>query len=442
MITAVGLALAGTARAEQAAKPEPLQLDRLIEMALERNPQLQALRSAIAAERAKVPQARALPDPMFAVMFDDVLHPDRGIGYEARQPIPWPGKLGLMSRAAALSADRAVTDYTEKAFEVVAEVKKAYYDLHFLDQSVELTTANKDLLGDFAKIAQTKYSVGAGIQQDVLRAQVAQSRMLDDLLMLNQEQVSARARLNALLNRPPDAPLGPAAELARHKVSLPQHSLEEVALEQRAMLKGMRLMTAEAETMRALAQRDLKPDYEVRLGVQPGMEMGSAARVTGMVMFTVPLYHRTKQDQTIAQRTAELAAAQSAYEAQKTMTFAMIRDIAAMLERSDRQAELLHGGIIPQAQLSLESARAGYQVGKVDFLTLLDSQMGLYDSLRDYYRAVTDYEKGVADLERAVGAPLDNMAQPRLRQGYGGQAPLGLRSLGEVGSAVTEKGTE
>ena len=422
-LAAVMMLIVAPVGAEQQPTLPPLELDRLIEIALEDNPQLQALRSQIAADRAKVPQARTLPDPMLAVMFDDVLHPDRGIGVEARQMMPWPGKLRLMSEAAGLRADRTATDYTEKAYEIVSEVKKAYYDLHFLDKSIDIALTNKSLLADFVKIAETKYSVGLGIQQDVLRAQVAQSRILDELLMLRQQQIGARARLNALLNRPPDAPLGPAAELPRHKVTLPQRSLEEIAVERRAMLKGMKLMTAEAQTMKDLAVRELKPDYEVRLSANPDMEAGGTL-VKGMVMFTLPLYHRTKQDQAIDQRTAEVTAAQSNYDAQRTMVFAMIRDLTSMLDQSDRQAELLKNGIIPQAQLSLESARAGYQVNKVDFLTLLDNQMSLYNDLRDYYRAVTDYEKGVADLERTIGTPLDTM--------------LGARSSERVQPATSE----
>jgi len=393
---------------EATAGPAPLQLDRLIEITLEENPQLSALRSKIAADRAKVPQARTLPDPMLGVQPDNLLRPDGGVMIEARQMVMWPGKLRLMSQAAAFSADRTVTDYTEKAYEVVAEVKTAYYDLYFIEKSIELALVNKSVLADFVKIAETKYSVGAGIQQDVLRAQVAQSRILDELLMLQQQQAAARARLNALLNRPPDAPLGPASTLTRHKVTIGQRALEEGALEHRAMLKGMQLMVSEAKTMHSLAKLDLKPNYELRLGVAPGNDMAAGGnRVTGMVMFQLPLYRRTKQDKAIEQRAAEVKAAQSDYEAQKTMVFSMIKDTLAMLEKSDRSAALLHTGIIPQAQLSLESARAGYQVNKVDFLALLDNQVSLYGDLREYYRALTDYEKGVAELERTIGAPLE-----------------------------------
>lgn len=176
------------------------------------------------------------------------------------------------------------------------------------------------------------------------------------------------------------------------------------------MLKGMRLMTAEAQTMRKLAQRDLKPNYELRVGVAPGGMGAEGTTVSAGIMFELPLFHRTKQDKAIEQRAAEVAAAENGYDAQRTMVLAMTRDLTAMLDTSDRQADLLRNGIIPQAQLSLESAQAGYQVNQVDFLTLLDNQMALYDDLRDYYRAVTDYEKALADLERTVGTPLGGLA--------------------------------
>ncbi len=160
--------------------------------------------------------------------------------------------------------------------------------------------------------------------------------------------------------------------------------------------------------MTQMARRELRPDYEVDVTVQPGQMVGEPGKtaVTTAVMLTVPLYHKKKQDKAIEQRQAEANAARNSYEAQKTMVSSMIRDTLGMLEMDERQIELYKNGIIPQAELSLQSARAGYQVNKVDFLSLLDNQVSLYNDLRNYYRALTDYEKNAADLERAVGAPV------------------------------------
>jgi len=394
--------------AERAPDLEPLQLDRLIEIALEENPELRGLRSRIGADRAKVPQARTMPDPMVGLSFSDVLNLDSSIMFEAKQRVPWPGKLRLLSEAAALSADRTVTEYTEKAYEVAAAVKTAYYELYFVEKSIEVALANKDLLADFVTIAEAKYSVGFGLQQDVLRAQVAESRILDDLLKLRQRRAAVRARLNALLNRPPEAPLRPAADFTRHRVTLPQSALEQIARQRRAALKGNRLGIERAQVLRDLAVRNLKPNFELRAGVAPKGAMGARdTTVSFGVMFELPLYHRTKQDRAIEQRAAEVEAARRAYEARETAILARIEDRLAALRRADREVELFRTGIIPQAELSLESARAGYQVNKVDFLALLDNQISLYNDLRQYYRALTDYEKGVAELERTIGTPLE-----------------------------------
>jgi cobalt-zinc-cadmium efflux system outer membrane protein len=386
----------------------PLDLDQLIAAALANNQELQARQRQISAAQAMVPQARALPDPMVGVMGGGFPTDNRGAVLKAKQGIPGPGKLRLKGEAAELGARRVATDYTEKQREITAEVKKAYYDLYLIDKSIEIAEHNKDLLGDFVRLTQAKYAVGQGLQQDVLRAQVAQSRILDDLLMLHQQRIAAQARLNALLNCPPTNPLGPATTLTRHPVTLSEEALQQTALTQRPMLLGMQLMVAEAQKMVALARQDRKPNYEAEVDVGNGGGMGAMGPVGVRVglMVEVPLYHREKQDQAVVQRTAEAQAAQSDLEAQVVMVFAMIRDDLSMVQTSDRQIDLYQNGIVPQAELSLESARAGYQVGKVDFLTLLDSQVSLYDDLRIYYRALTDYEKAVADLEQTVGAPL------------------------------------
>ncbi len=65
--------------------------------------------------------------------------------------------------------------------------------------------------------------------------------------------------------------------------------------------------------------------------------------------------------------------------------------------------ELYASGVIPQARLSLESATAGYQVGRVDFLTLVDNVVTLLDYELRHEEAMTDYQKALAELEALVG---------------------------------------
>jgi outer membrane protein TolC len=67
---------------------------------------------------------------------------------------------------------------------------------------------------------------------------------------------------------------------------------------------------------------------------------------------------------------------------------------------------LYQKGIIPQTRLSLESAISGYQVGTVDFLTLLDNLVTLFSFELEYHNQLADYEKALARIEELSGIDL------------------------------------
>jgi outer membrane protein TolC len=105
----------------------------------------------------------------------------------------------------------------------------------------------------------------------------------------------------------------------------------------------------------------------------------------------------------VAEARADIQATEAQYQAMKNEILFMSTDMASMIERTDRQLELYKTGIIPQASLQVSSALSAYRVNKVDFMTLLDSQMTLYRYELEYHQALTEYEKNVANLEAVVG---------------------------------------
>src|SRR5512136_2825076 len=124
------------------------------------------------------------------------------------QMFPFYGKRRLMGEMAEKEAESVFNEIHEKGNRIVRDVKAAYYDLSHNYRTTEVTQRNKRILEDFAKIAETRYSVGEGIQQDVFKAHIEVSRMVDDLIMLGQRKRALEAKLNALLNRPPETPVG------------------------------------------------------------------------------------------------------------------------------------------------------------------------------------------------------------------------------------------
>ncbi|MBI2844891.1 MAG: TolC family protein [Armatimonadetes bacterium] len=395
----------------------PLDLDTLVEIAREENPEIQALRKRTDALERRVPQAGSLDDPMVGVEASNVPisglaldeTPMSGIQFVAKQKVPYPGKLRLREEIAGHTAGASDAEYRERINTIVGRVKRAYLDYYFINQAILTTEENKKVLEYFVEITDVRYAVGQAPQQDTLKARVELAKIVDELLKLRKQQETARARINNLINRPPQAPLGKPAGFERHEVDYSLEELEQLGVEHRPILDLYRENVARSAAARDLAEKDLKPDFEFGVGYRarsraagdpvPGTDFWSAS-----VMVNLPIYARTKQRERIKEEEANQELWEAEFESAKNDTFFQIKDLMAEIEKTGKQVDLFKTGIIPQAELALESSLSEYQVGKTDFLTLLDNELKLYNYQIEYYRALTDYEKAVSDLEATVGA--------------------------------------
>ena len=408
------LSLAAAASAE----PPELDLDHLIEEALTANLSLQVLKHGAAAARAVIPAAGALPDPGLKVELSNVPlrpldldgSPMSGRQVTLSQKLPYPGKRAARERAASHAAAAAEAARQEREGTVVNLVKQTWFDLGFLDRSIAITENNRDLLRDFVRIAQTKYSVGRVPQQDVLKAQVSLSSLRRRLLHMEGERRRTAARLNTLLDRDPREPVGPTPAREQTPLGFEAVQLLELALEERPLLRGLHEGHQRWRAVEELAILERRPDFLVSAGWrQRGFEedpvSGSDFFSVG-VMLTLPVYQGRKQDSRIAEARARVREAEARIEAE-------IRELALRIEQLHVDARthlqemaLFRDVIIPQADQSLAAAIAGYQVDEVDFLTLLDNQMTLLDFEIDYYRHLSQFEKSLAHLESVVGRRL------------------------------------
>jgi outer membrane protein TolC len=298
------------------------------------------------------------------------------------------------------------TEIEEKTNRIVKEIKTAYYDLSYIHRSIEMTQRNKEILETFVKIAETRYAVGEGIQQDVLKAHIEVSKMVDELIMLGQKKRALEAKLNGLLNRSYRAPMGKPEEIIFRKVQITIEELQETALESNPSLKGMSKMLEAKEKAYALAKREYYPDFNFRFAYgqrDNGPEMKRRNMLTGMMEVNIPIFYKSKQDRKVAETKADRQAIEAQYRAMKNEIQFMIMDMASMIQRVERQLELYQTGIIPQVSLQVSSAMSSYRVNKADFMTLLDSQMTLYRYELEYHQALTEYEKNVANLEWMIG---------------------------------------
>jgi len=384
-----------------------LSLATLIEEMAARSPEIKAARERWEAARAVVPQVQTLPDPRLQLGYQrmPMVEPLQGAMYGFGQEIPFPGKLRLRGEIAQREAERLEQEYLATRLRHIAALKETYFTLHFIHKSIEIVEKNKTLLVQFEKTAKARYSVGQAAQQDVFRAQVEISRVLDRMAVLEQQKESLHAAINRLLNRPPADPLGTPEEIQIPILTL---SLPDLARRAEAFSPAL-LASAKGiernEQAVSLAQRQFYPDFDLNaLGTRNDRINDNGYQV--MLAIKIPLFYETKQRQGVREALAGLAGAREDLTATKQDILFQVKDAFVQIQRAERLITILRDAIIPQSTLALQAAQASYGVGKVDFLTLLNSLLALQESQLELHGEMVAHEKAVARLESVTGGPL------------------------------------
>jgi len=402
------------------AQPErpSLNVDQLVDEAIQNNPEILAAKQRWEVFKEKVPQAYALEDPMFSFGITNLptnfSFKDEDMTmkeFAISQKFPFPGKRPLMKEMAEKEAEAVSKEIQIKIHQIIREVTVAYYELSHVYRASDVIQRNKEILESFAKIAETRYSLGEGIQQDVIKAHLEIAKMVDELIMWNQRKRAAEAKLNALLNRPPETVLGKPEEVNPRTFPYTVEELQKMAVEMSPTLQGMKKMIDAKEKAYALAKREYYPDLKLLFayGQRDKTPEGSNRydMLTGMVEVNIPIFYKSKQDRKVAETKADILNWEAQYRAMKNELLSMITDMVTMIQRVERQIELYKTGIIPQASLQIDSALSAYRVNKDDFMTLLDSRMTLYKYELDYHQALTEFEKNAASLGAVIGKHLD-----------------------------------
>lgn len=397
----IALGLAAPSAAEEAlGDARRLSLNTLIEEALANNPDIPAAQQRFEAAKAVVPQVRTLPDPRVNLGYRDTLN--REGEYGISQEIPFPGKLSLRGEVAAKEAERAEQDYLAVRLNVVARLKEAFYELHLVHKSIEIVRKNLVLLKNFEKTAQARYAVGQGAQQDVFRAQTEISRLLQRLAIFEQQVKSLGAEINRILRRPPSDPLGVPESIAVTPLKLSPAGIQGLVERAAPLLRAQAKNVERENNAIALAKREYFPDFDLSVaGVRTEPRGQDGYRV--MLGVRVPLYYATKQRYGVKGAVAgKEAAVQDLWATKQELSF-RVQDNLARTQRAEQLVKLLQEAIIPQARLTLASAQANYAVGKVDFLTLLNSLLTLQENELELHSEITEHERALARLEEIIG---------------------------------------
>ena len=393
----------------------PLTLRGAIDQALEHNPMLIAARRQFEAARQRPAQERFLMPPSFEAQIWQwpvtTVNPLNTNMYmfTIQQEIPGRGKRDL--RAALVERDVALAsaDLAVRARDVVKEVMRAYADLAIARRATEIHLASVDVLRQFADASTLKYAAGKSSQQDVLKAVVEISRLHEDLVMHEESAAIAATRLNTLLDRDPQTPIGSLDE-PRDEIALPASAdLQRLAIERQPELRSAQLGVERAQAALAVVNRERKPDFFVGGGymLMP-REAGAWTASVGMTWPNAP-WSRGRVDAQKAEATANVEAAAAQARVVERQIRQAVHEAYVRIQAAGERAALLRTTIVPQSEQVLEVSRVAYQADRLDFLALIDNQRTLLDARLNYYRALSDRELALADLSRAIGADVPDV---------------------------------
>ncbi|MBI4802437.1 MAG: TolC family protein [Elusimicrobia bacterium] len=373
----------------------------------QKNPDLKAAAAVSLAYKNRIKQAYILKDPV--IEFERMFTPsgksfldsagERNISVS--QEIDNPYKL-LLRRAIAKDEHAFYSAlYEAKERELIAKAKALFYEYYMASKAENIYNETVDILRGFSKIAETKYSVGSGSQSDVIKAQVELSRTLNMLVTVTQEKETAKAMLNALMNRDTLSPLPGPQELEPTPPGADYEKLRAGALVSNPGLKAYALKVSQAGRRLTLSKAEYLPDFMLlyRKRKAPGREMNNTYDVA--LGLTVPLWF-SKQKEMVKEAGADKEMADAEYKAAQNELASDLREADIKARTSLRLVELYRGSVIPQAEEALKIAQSGYQAEKADFMDLLDAQRTLLDFRMDYYRYVVDYQTWLARVEQLV----------------------------------------
>jgi len=344
------------------------------------NPQLRAMQADAEAADARILPAGALPDPMASVQLKEI-NPDHpsllpgNVGsttYLLKQRFPLWGKRELSRNVAGFQAEAAGFERDSKALELLAQAEEAYVRYWHAREAVTVIDRTIALLRQVEEVAGVRYALGMAAQQDSIRAQVGQTGLQRDRIERLAIRRQAMASLNAVLGRRADAPL---AEPMAQPVLVVQDSALDAALQRlehgaHPSLQASTAMATAANRNVELVRRNRFPDITLSVGsMQRGNRLDSYEL---MLEVEIPFQQRARRERERESRSMEDAAV-ARVDATRVELEGRLGSAWAAWTSAREQRQLIEHTLLPQSEANFKSASASYQVGQVDFGTLLDA---------------------------------------------------------------------
>ena len=391
-------------------------LDQLVNEALSNNPDLAAAKARWQQSSHKGVQVGSLKDPVLSFAFSNYPNDSfsstetamTGNEVKLAQAFPFPGKLGERSALADEQARWFESVYQDNHFQLARKVKDAWYRLYFKARAIAVTERNLALVDDIIRLTEVRYETGTGLQQDVLKAQVQRSRLMERLMSLRQQRSVVQSELNRLLNRSAGGDYDIPDEIKLVEFENDLQAFQKAGRDNRPMTAAYRSLVGRYRHQQELARLGDYPDMTLWASWRfrdDDLPDGGTDFVSAGVSLTLPVYGDKRRAET-SEAMAAVRMAERQAESFRNGVAESIQNAYARMEETHQQTELYREGIIPQTSQSFQAAMSAYQVGKVAFISLLDALMTTYQAEMEYYRVSSEYMRSLAWLEAESTIPL------------------------------------
>jgi outer membrane protein TolC len=388
----------------------PTSLHELVQEAEQKNPQIAASFHAWQASRNVPKQVAALPETQLSVQQFSVGSPRpfagytnsdfAYIGFGASQDIPYPGKRQLRAHVAEHEADsmEAQTDSMRRT--VLGNLKTVYFRLAYIQQTLSVLQRSDALLTQVQEAAEARYRVGQGNQQDVLKAQLQHTKILQEIAHHHQEEGLLEAQIKQVLGRPQESADIVAETLTLRALPHSAAELLQRAREQNPDVRSKQASVRKQETQVELAHKNFRPDFNVQYNYQ---HTGSQARDYYMATFGIRLPNRGRQKAELAEAEQNQERARQELDAESQRVLSEVQQQYVRAKTSEERLKIYNDGLVPQSEATFQSALAAYQSNRQDFESLLSGFLDVLNLDLEYRNELVEHESALAELERLTG---------------------------------------
>lgn len=394
----------------------PTPLSALLDEATRNNPDILAARRGWQAATQVPSQVATPPDPQVTIQHVSVGSPRPFAGFSnsdfayiglgISQDLPYPGKLKLKGEAAQQDAEVGREKLETIRRSVLQQVKDAYFQIAYVQQTLEVLDRNGKLLEQIEKIADGRYRVGEGSQQDVLKAQLERTKLLREVAHHHELMDTQQAQLIKLLNRAPGSPEISTEPLVETPLRYTSNELLEKIRTENPEVASQQEMVKKQSLQIEIARKDRYPDFSVQYMWQ---HTGEQSRDYYMLSFSarIPIYRRRKLNPEMNQAVEELNRSRREYESQVQSSYFDVRNQYIAADTASQMLKIYREGLIPQALATYQAGLASYQTGTLDFESLFSTFMDVLNFDGEYWKTLMEHETALARIEQITGVSLN-----------------------------------